>query len=125
MDDEINKFVDLFKKSEQLGFSEITYCQYSEGNGGEICVNHNGMGFSIQLWEEDGRIAIDLALSTYWFRKDLKYIGDLAPYQDLPLCSECGMMSSDGTKMIPWRWHGKFPKKEATPEIEEHLINWG
>lgn len=61
--DEINKFVDLFKESEQLGFSEITYYQYSEGNGGEICVDYNGMGFSIQLWEEDGRIAIDLALT--------------------------------------------------------------
>lgn len=63
MNDEINKFVDLFKELEQLGFSEITYYQYSEDNGGEICVNYNGMGFSIQLWEDDGRIVIDLALT--------------------------------------------------------------
>lgn len=65
------------------------------------------------------------AVSTYWFRNNLEYVGDLAPYQGLPLCSECGMVSNDGTKMVPGRWHGKFPKKEATPEIKEHLINWG
>lgn len=50
------------------------------------------------------------ALCTYWFRKQLKYIGDLEPYQDLPLCSECGKPSEDGTKMVPGKWHNKFSK---------------
>lgn len=61
------------------------------------------------------------ALSTYWFRNTLEYTGDLAKYQGLSLCSECGM--ADGSKIVQGKWHGRFPKEKATPETEKHLIN--
>ena len=58
------------------------------------------------------------ALSTYWFRKNLKYIDGLEEYQDKPLCSECGMAEFKNGKeqslMVPGRWHNRFPKKLAT-----------
>lgn len=59
------------------------------------------------------------ALSTYWFRKNLKYTDGLEEYQDKPLCSECGRaVKNDNDKvrdwMIPGRWHNRFPKVQAT-----------
>lgn len=63
------------------------------------------------------------AVSTYWFRERLTYTGDLAQYQGKPLCSECGRMGPDGKTMVPGKWHGKFPKEKATPEIRKHLLN--
>lgn len=60
------------------------------------------------------------ALCTYWFRKNLKYTGDLAQYQDKPLCSECGM-TLDHKTMIPGRWHNRFPKRFPTEEEKKTL----
>ena len=60
------------------------------------------------------------ALSTYWVRESLKYTGGLEQYQDKPLCSECGM-TIDGTTMVPGRWHGRFPKEQATEKYKQRV----
>lgn len=52
------------------------------------------------------------ALSTFWYRKDLKYCDELKEYQAKPLCSECGM--AENGRMVPGRWHNQFPKELAT-----------
>lgn len=59
------------------------------------------------------------ALSTYWFRENLKYTGELEQYQDRPLCSECGMRA--GKTMIPGHWHNQFPKRLPTEEEKKTL----
>ena len=60
------------------------------------------------------------ALSTYWFRKEVKYCDELKEYQDKPLCSECGMVAYEHVNsnglIVPGKWHGKFPKEQATDE---------
>ena len=58
------------------------------------------------------------ALSTFHYRKDLKYTDGLEEYQDKPLCSECGRRYHG--RMIPGKWHGQFPK--ALPTEEERKI---
>lgn len=59
------------------------------------------------------------ALSTFWFRKTLKYSDGLEEYQDKMLCSECGM--ADGNRMVPGRWHGRFPKEKASEEQKRNV----
>ena len=68
------------------------------------------------------------ALSTYWFRKMLKYTDGLEEYQDKPLCSECGAVLYDGNgcgKMVPGRWHNRFPKKQATEKQRRNMRSNG
>lgn len=60
------------------------------------------------------------AISTYWFRKNLKYVSGLEEYQDKPLCSECGM-TVDYKTMVPGRWHGKFPKEIASEDYKRRV----
>lgn len=57
----IEEFAEAFKKLEELGFKEITFHQYE--NDGELLVEYKDMGFSIQLWEDDGEVNIDLTLT--------------------------------------------------------------
>lgn len=59
------------------------------------------------------------ALCTYWFRTDLKYCDELKEYQDKPLCSECGI--AEKGRMIPGRWHNRFPKVNATEEQKRNM----
>lgn len=63
------------------------------------------------------------ALITYWYRKNLRYANGLEEYQDKPLCSECGMPS--GKLMIPGRWHGRFPKEQASEEYKRRVATDG
>lgn len=61
MNEKIEQFAEAFKKLEELGFKEITFHQYE--NDGELLVEYKDTGFSIQLWEDDGEINIDLSLT--------------------------------------------------------------
>ena len=64
------------------------------------------------------------ALSTYWFRHNLKYTDGLEEYQDKPLCSECGAVVYDDNvcgKMVPGRWHNRFPKVKATEKQRRNM----
>ena len=61
------------------------------------------------------------ALSTYWFRKEVKYCDELKEYQDKPLCSECGMFDRDMKCIAPGRWHNRFLKVPATDEQRRNM----
>ena len=64
------------------------------------------------------------AVSRYWSVVNnifpIEYDTSLEQYQGEPLCSECGKLTfdekGDNPKMIPGKWHGKFPKSPATEE---------
>lgn len=71
------------------------------------------------------------AISSYWHLdigghfNDLEYYPPLEAYRNKPLCSECGCVryvrKADGTivkMVIPGKWHGKFPKEEASEEYK-------
>lgn len=60
--DEINKFAELFQQTEGSIFSMVDYAPYPDNNGGEICVTYNNADFSIQLFEDEGDIEIDVEL---------------------------------------------------------------
>lgn len=62
------------------------------------------------------------ATSDYWAVAHnlfpIEYGGSLKGYEGKPLCSECGRIVFDGdgnnARMVPGKWHGKFPKRQAT-----------
>jgi hypothetical protein len=64
------------------------------------------------------------ALSSYWtVTKKLfpiAYDEELKEYKGKPLCSECGNLTFDekgnNPKMVQGKWHGRFPKEQATEE---------
>ena len=64
------------------------------------------------------------ATSDYWVVVHnlfpIEYDGSLKGYEGKPLCSECGRIVFDETgnnaRMVPGKWHGKFPKRHATEE---------
>lgn len=60
--DEINKFAEVLQQTEGSIFSRVKYTPYLDNNGGEICVTYNNADFSIQLFEDDGDIEIDIDL---------------------------------------------------------------
>lgn len=61
------------------------------------------------------------ALSTYWSRNSLPYSEDLKEYQGKALCSECGTFDSQQGKIVPGRWHGRFPKEQATDDYKRRV----
>ncbi len=63
------------------------------------------------------------ALSTYWSRNMIPYSDELKEYEGKPLCSECGRAKFDGGKglIVPGRWHGYFPKVQATEEQRQNM----
>jgi len=62
------------------------------------------------------------ATSSYWALiggdDDWMYDLTLLPYKGMPLCSECATLKfADGkTYVVPGKWHGKFPKRQASEE---------
>lgn len=64
------------------------------------------------------------AVSSYWTVINnlfpIEYDASLKEYEGKPLCSECGNLTFDekgyNPKMTPGRWHGRFPKLQATEE---------
>lgn len=62
VENKIEQFVEAFKKLEDLGFEKITFYPDESGDG-ELLVDYNNMGFSIQLYEYDGDIDISLCLT--------------------------------------------------------------
>lgn len=65
------------------------------------------------------------ATSSYWLL-DIGNVGDslvyhpsLEAYKHKPLCSECGRVV--GNKVVPGKWHGKFPKEQATAKYRRRV----
>lgn len=50
----------------------------------------------------------------------------IAEFEGKPLCSECGRLIFDSKgenpRMIPGKWHGKFPKRQAT-DAEKRMVD--
>lgn len=72
------------------------------------------------------------ATSSYWtFKMDsesLRYHPSLEAYKGKVLCSECGMVNyhkGENGEIIsivePGKWHGKFPKEQATNEYKRRV----
>lgn len=65
------------------------------------------------------------ALTTYWSRKMVPYSEELKEYEGKPLCSECGMYVFEHVNgkglIVPGRWHGRFPKVQATEEQRRNM----
>ncbi len=74
------------------------------------------------------------ATSSYWsldigrVKDDLEYHPTLEAYKHQPLCSECGCVrrvrkpnGQYATMVVPGKWHGKFPKKEATEDEKRRV----
>lgn len=68
------------------------------------------------------------AVSSYWTVMNnifpIEYDESLIEYKNEPLCSECGKLVFDengnNPRMIPGKWHGRFPKKQATEEEKKN-----
>lgn len=69
------------------------------------------------------------ATSSYWsldlgcVSDDLEYHPTLETYKHKALCSECGRVEfvrkpdgSTSRMVVPGKWHGLFPKKQATDD---------
>lgn len=68
------------------------------------------------------------ATSDYWAVVHnlfpIEYDESLKGYEGKPLCSECGriVFDEDGNnaRMVPGKWHGRFPKNPATEDERLH-----
>lgn len=70
------------------------------------------------------------ATSDYWpvIHKifPIEYDASIKEFEGKPLCSECGRLIFDSKgenpRMIPGKWHGKFPKRQAT-DAEKRMVD--
>ncbi len=78
------------------------------------------------------------ATLSYWsldlgeVSNDLEYHPSLEDYKHKALCSECGCIKfvrkPDGSKVrmvVPGKWHGKFPKEQASEEYKRRADRYG
>lgn len=71
------------------------------------------------------------ATSDYWAVVHklfpIEYDASIKEFEGKPLCSECGKLIFDSKgenpRMIPGKWHGKFPKKQAT-DAERRMVGF-